>query len=402
MHRILVINTLYSPYIGGGAEVICQEQAEALAARGHHVAVLTTGEKGSGLVADNVNGLTVYRAGIKNVYWHYGRPNGRLKHILWHLRDIYNPTMSAYVREVVDKEHPDVVLCHNMSGFSVAVWREIKQLGLPLIEVLHDQYLRCPNSNAFSHDRPCEKQCPVCRMMRLPHRKASNLIDTVIGVSGFVLNSLTSMGYFSKSKQYVIHNARRFDMQNISPAHWDGKESLRIGYIGTLSEVKGVEWLIRSFLKLDINATLTIAGRGVTPKYEEHLRQLSNSDSRINFSGYTTPANHYPSIHLSVVSSLWPDTFPTVAFESCAYGVPVVATSRGGIPEIVKDGENGIVCDADDEDSLCRAIMSLYSNPSLLNEMAARSQETVKEMTDREGWIDKIEQIINEVSYDYK
>lgn len=396
MVRILVINTLYSPNIGGGAEIICQEQAEALAARGHHVAVLTTGEKGSGLVGDNVNGLTVYRAGIKNVYWHYGRPNGRIKHLLWHLCDVYNVGMGSYVDRVIEKEKPEVMLCHNMSGFSVSAWTVAKRHDMPVVEVLHDQYLRCPNSNAFKNARPCVSQCGVCRLLRIPHKRMSGKVDAVIGVSGFVLRSLTDMGYFSHSRLYVIHNARRFYVQPRC-VRWTNDEPLRIGYIGTLSEVKGVEWLIRTFIGLDINATLTIAGRGATPEYEEHLKDIASADKRITFSGYTTPATHYPNIDLSVVPSLWPDTFPTVAFESCAYGVPVIATNRGGLPEIIHDGVNGLVCDADDNRSLGKAILRLASSPSMLAALSDACPQAVQEMTDCESWIDRVENVIYEV-----
>ena len=97
MKRLLIINTLYSPNIGGGAEIICQEQAEALAVRGYHVSVLTTGAANRKVVSDTVNGLTVYRVGIRNIYWHFEKRNGRLVHLIWHLQDIYNSAMMAGV-----------------------------------------------------------------------------------------------------------------------------------------------------------------------------------------------------------------------------------------------------------------------------------------------------------------
>jgi len=396
MVRILVINTLYSPNIGGGAEIICQEQAEALSARGHHVAVLTTGQKGAGLVADSVNGLPVYRAAIRNQYWHFTPQSSRLQHMLWHLRDVYNVGMNHYVDEVIRKEQPDVVLCHNMSGFSVSAWTVAKRHDLPIIEVLHDQYLRCPGSNAFKNGHPCAGRCKACRLLRLPHRRMSDKVDAAVGVSDFVLKSLTNLGYFSCSRKYVIHNARKFDVRP-RLVRWTDDVPLRIGYIGTLSEVKGVEWLIRTFLKLNINATLTIAGRGATIEYENHLRDIASADKRITFSGYTTPARHYPNIDLSVVPSLWTDTFPTVAFESCAYGVPVIATNRGGLPEIIHDGVNGLVCDADDYDSLGKSILRLASSPSLLAVLSDACPQSVHEMTDVEGWIDRVEGVIHDV-----
>ena len=104
---ILFINTLYSPHIGGGAEVICQEQVEGFQRRGYTVSVLTTSPN-LGLCQEDVNGITVYRAGIKNFYWHFSnsKPNKYVR-MLWHIRDIYNVGMRKYVREVMQKEKPE-------------------------------------------------------------------------------------------------------------------------------------------------------------------------------------------------------------------------------------------------------------------------------------------------------
>lgn len=394
--RILIINSLYSPYIGGGAEIICQEQAEGLAARGHHVAVLTTTDK-EGITEDVVNGLKVYRAHIENVYWHYGKMKpGRATRMVWHLRDIYNQRMKRHVREVIRKETPDVVICHNITGFSISVWDVIREFHLPIVQVLHDQYLQCPNSNAFKGGKACESQCLPCHMMRLRHVKASQKVDVVVGVSQYVLSRLTTLGYFQGVKQIVIHNARKFEEISMGEP-WDGNRPLHIGYIGTLSRVKGVEWLIQSFMQLDINATLTIAGKGESEEYEQYLRELAASDNRITFSGYVKSVEHYRSIDISVIPSLWPDTFPTVAFESCAYNVPVIVTNMGGLPEIVKDGHNGLVISATDKNAIKDALMRIYLSGSLLDKLSRQARVAVKEMTEPELVIDKYENIISQI-----
>lgn len=396
MKKILVINTLYSPHIGGGAEIICQELSEALAKYGYHVAVLTTGPKGSGLVIDCINGITVYRAGIRNQYWQYEKKQSRVQHFLWHVRDSYNFSMQPSVEAVIQREHPDIALCHNMTGFSISAWAVLKKHQIPIIEVLHDQYMRCPNSNATKKGMPCKGQCVLCRVMRMPHRMWSDKVDAVVGVSHYVLNSLTQLGYFSKSKQYVIHNARKI-AEPKTYLTWDGVEPLRIGYIGTLSKVKGVEWLICSFKNLDMNATLTIAGKGETAAYEDELKALAASDSRIRFSGYVKSDEHYKNIHLSVIPSLWPDTFPTVAFESCAYHVPVIATNRGGLPEIIKDGVNGIIINPNDTGSIEKAIMYFFKHPLILKEMIKNARMAVEEMINEEGWIGEYVDLLNKV-----
>jgi glycosyltransferase, group 1 family len=395
--NILFINTLYSPHIGGGAEIICQEQVEGLKRRGYAVSVLTTSSNW-GLCKEDVNGITVYRAGIKNFYWHFSnsKPNKYVR-MLWHIRDIYNVGMRQYVKEVMQKEKPDVVICHNLAGFSISVWDEIKLRKTPIIQVLHDLYLLCPGSNMFKYGRACEKQCRICSLMRFCHRKKSKDINAVVGVSSYILERIKKSGYFSNAKARVIYNARNIPESSEYRGR-DSEFSFRIGYIGTISKVKGVEWLIRTFMRLDINATLLIAGRGESIEYEEYLKKLASTDKRISFLGYMKPATFFSQIHLSIVPSIWPDTFPTVAIESCAYNVPVIATKVGGLPEIIHHEINGLLIKPLDDISLSDAIMNLYKNKNLLRSLSENSRKIITPLLDLDRMIDELIEVINEVS----
>jgi glycosyltransferase involved in cell wall biosynthesis len=167
------------------------------------------------------------------------------------------------------------------------------------------------------------------------------------------------------------------------------------GYIGTLSRVKGVEWLITQFMDLDINATLTIAGRGESVEYEEYLKNLASKDKRIRFSGYVKSTDHYANIHISVVPSQWADTFLTVAFESCACHVPVIATTMGGLPEIIKDNVNGWLCDANIQNSLGKTILKVYNSPKLISLYSMHSREFVRSFLD-------VDRLTSEYEYVYK
>lgn len=403
MKNILIINSFYSPHIRGGAEIICQEQAETLAKQGYNISVLTTADKDIKIKSEYVNNIKVYRVGIKNIYW----PSNKKKHsglhrFLWHIKDIYNYSMRPYIREIIKRENPNIVICHNITGFSISIWDEIKKYNIPIIQVLHDQYLKCPNSNGFKNNKICKGQCLLCKIMRLPHRKKSNNIDAVVGVSKFVLTSLSQLDYFKNIPQYVIHNARYIPDTNF-PITWDGNSTLKFGYIGTLSKVKGVEWLINTFLELkDINATLTIAGKGESKEYESYLHSLANGDKRIKFVGYVKSTDFYKNIHVSIIPSLWPDTFPGVTYESCAYHVPVITTNNGGIPEVIKDNTNGIICNPQNKSSLKYAILKCYNNPEFICNLSTQARKSVYEMLDVEMNIKKYISIINIVQNNFK
>jgi glycosyltransferase involved in cell wall biosynthesis len=396
MKKILFINTLYPPYIGGGAEIIFQEQVEAFKNRGYAVAVLTT-KSGNRVTIDTVNDVKVYRAGIRNVYWHFttNKPNKYIR-MLWHLKDMYNTRMKEYVQQVINIEKPDIVICHNLTGFSISIWDEIKAAGIPIIQVLHDLYLMCPNSNMFKNGQSCSEQCQVCKFMRRKHSEKSGYVDAVVGVSAYVLNRLKKNSYFKNVPSYVIYNARKI-LEPLKRLFWDRKEPLQLGYIGTLSRVKGVEWLITQFMSLDINAILTIAGRGESVEYEEYLKDLASIDNRICFIGYVKSIDYYANIHISVVPSQWADTFPTVAFESCACHVPVIATTMGGLPEIIKENINGWLCDVNNPNSLGDTILTVYNSPELISLYSKQSRESVKSFLDVDRLTSEYEDVYKQI-----
>ena len=392
--KALFINSLYAPNIGGGAEIILQRTVEGLQQRGYRVSVLATSAE-PGLKVETINGVTVYRAGLRNFYWHFTaqRP-GRLARLGWHLRDRYNAGMRAYVKRVIAQEQPDLVVCHNLSGWSVSAWDEISAAGLPIVQVLHDLYLLCPSSTMFSKGRSCQQQCGRCERFRNGHDQRSTQVKTVVGVSRFMLETLQAQGYFKNSRSYVVHNASPAPLQTtcVRPAEPVAKNApLRFGYMGTLSEPKGLRWLIEQFQRLPFEATLQIAGRGQLDD-EANFKALVTSP-RVSFVGYRSPEQFYKQIDVAIVPSIWSEPFGMVAVEACAYSKPVIASRMGGLPEIIQDQLNGLLCSPDDPDSLGVAMLKLHQQPALLARLSAQARVSVASLTDLDLMLDSYEVI---------
>lgn len=376
--KLLFINSLYAPHVGGGAEVILREHVQEFQRRGHSVAVLATGPK-AGVEVEEVDGIRVYRAGIRNLYWtHGGSRAGRLSRLRWHWKDRYNAAMRGYVRQAIDDVSPDIVVCHNLSGWSIATWDEIADARLPIVQVLHDLYLACPNANMFKAGRACEQQCGLCKVFRGSHAASSQRLSAVVGVSGYVLKRLQGLGYFRDVNTTVIHNARQIEDPGSTPR--PAGERLRIGYIGTLSQSKGVEWLLEQFQAQPEGAELLIAGKG-DPAYEAHLRAVADP-RRVRFVGYVDPKSFFATIDVCVVPSIWPDTFPGVAYEACAHHVPVIGSRIGGIPEIVQEGINGLFCDPLRPQTLGAALSQVSRDRALLGRLSAQARMSVAPLLD--------------------
>jgi glycosyltransferase involved in cell wall biosynthesis len=87
---------------------------------------------------------------------------------------------------------------------------------------------------------------------------------------------------------------------------------------------------------------------------------------------------------------------PHVVLEAMSLGLPVVATAVGGTPEVVRDGENGILLRVSD-DELLRSLTPLVGNPDWRKSLAARGQASMRSQFSSQGILERTERLLNEV-----
>jgi glycosyltransferase involved in cell wall biosynthesis len=237
----------------------------------------------------------------------------------------------------------------------------------------------------FRNGKNCDKPCLDCRALRMSHAQASEQVTAVVGVSRFVLDRLLNAGYFSEAPiREVLYNFGTSVPSELPPKQRAPR--LRLGFIGFLAESKGIEWLLRTFKESRLSdVELLIAGRG-EEQYEKGLRERYGDADDIKFLGFIKPADFFAQVDVAIVPSLWNDTLPSVVFESLGYGVPVVGSRRGGIPEMVLDGVNGLVFEPDDPASLVSAIVKLRDDPALLSSLRSACRPSSAKFYDVQGW----------------
>lgn len=395
--KVLFINSFYYPDIGGGAERTLQLLVEGLAQTGTEAVVLATTDK-PGLKRDEINGVPVWRAGLRNLYWHHRmRPASPLVRRAWHAIDVNNPLMGSYVSKVLELENPDAVSCHNLPGWSIAAWSRLIQHNIPFLQVLHDAYLICPRSTMFRTGRFCSQQCFQCRLMRLPHRSLSRRARAVVGVSEFILAAHTSLGYFKDVPiQKVIHNARNETQLGSLGAPIAQGVPLRFGYIGSLSPVKGVRLLLDVFRsKRPRGSELWLAGSG--DKTYEGFLVSEFASSEIRFLGQTPPRDFYPHVDVVIVPSVSQEPLGMVVAEAFAFGRPVIGARRGGIPEMIEDGINGFLFEPNRPDELAAAMNRLAGDPSLSARMGTEARASAKRFLDTERFISSYRSVYEEL-----
>lgn len=368
--RIAIINSHYYPDEHGGAERSLRFLAEAAVALGHECTVFTTGDTRE---STELNGVGVERFSLRK------RPTAsaaaRAK-LMWHLRDTYSSAGAVEMSNAIRRFAPDVAHTNNLSGISVALWGCLRRMGIPIAHTLRDYYLICPNTAQFRNGSSCGSRCGACRVMGAPRIAATRHVNTVIGNSHFVLESHLRAGAFEGAHRDVIYNGYEAPAPVAPRVAVPGHRPFTLGFIGRLAPTKGVELLMDAFVRAVAAASLPlvlrIAGTGDV-EYVRGLRERAK-DWPIELIGKATPAAFYDSVDVTVVPSLWHEPLARVIFESFAHGVPVLASSRGGSPELVVPGKTGWLFDPSEEGALERAIHHAVSEMQAASGAALSSE----------------------------
>lgn len=167
-----------------------------------------------------------------------------------------------------------------------------------------------------------------------------------------------------------------------------------VGYLGLLNKRKGVDELMQSIPSIrrsehDIN--FRIGGAG--PLSDLVTEEASNSDA-IDYLGYVPDnnlVNFYNSIKLLVLPTE-SEGLPNVALEAMACGTPVLATTAGGIPDLINDGNNGFLMKDNSPEAIERNI--LHALDSDLQAISKRACDTVQEKYTFEDAVRRYEQMV--------
>lgn len=347
--RILIVNTLYTPYQIGGAEKSVQALAELLVKRNHNVAILTLGENNDYTRIANVR---VFRFKVKNIYWPFNANPNSFQKLRWHLKDTYNKSYDEDIHKVFKEFRPQIIHTHNLGGFSVRVWDLAQKSKIPVFHTLRDYYLMSTSTTNLEGENPLDK------IFSKKRKETSQKVDFVSGISEFILEQHLHKNYFKNAKSKVIYNGFDFRKEKRLKTPTN---PIKFGFIGQVKEHKGINLLLQTFIKLKTpNTRLLIAG-----KAEDELIHSYQNDPRIEFKGFMNAQDFFQEIDVLVVPSLWHEPFGRVVMEALVYHKAVIASKMGGIPELLKNNPEFLF--EPREKDLLDLMGKIVSDPKFLN-----------------------------------
>lgn len=368
--KVLLVHK-YFKYTGG-AEVFFFEVGRILKENGHEVAFLSTKDSANENSIFSNYFITPPKYFSKNIF-------SKIKSIP---KIIFNFESKIQMEAIVNDFKPDIVhLFGIFTQISTSILDITKKYNIPVLMSCNDYKHICPNYMMYYDGKICS-DCQSGKYYKAILNKCCHNSYSVSTVSAFE-------SYFNVKTNRIPNNVNLFlfasvFMQNTTHKFWsnfDFKDDLLrnpfdaekyqisleddnyVLFFGKLIEVKGVDILIKA-MSLNKNIKLIVVGDG---REEEKLKNLKRDLEleNVEFLGpiWGDDLNNYIKLaRFVIVPSRWHENFPYVIIQSFAYGKPVIGSNRGGIPELLDNGKNGIIYDAENYTELARKISYLYND----------------------------------------
>lgn len=198
-----------------------------------------------------------------------------------------------------------------------------------------------------------------------------------IALSNYIKTELTNHGY-PKNKIKVIYNISELKPKGKTTV---GRKNQMV-FAGRIESEKGI-WVVIKALELINNPLFHLLFIGEGSMLTELKEYVKNRNIKnVDFLGKITNKKvieNYKRSKIIIAPSIWPEPFGRFIQESIASNTPIITTRVGGIPEGIKNKENGILINPNNSKQLAEAVKELLQNKKLYNKIV----KSLKEESDR-------------------
>jgi len=403
--RILQIHKFY--YIEGGAERYYFNLSDLLKERGHTLVPFA--------MKHPRNLPTEY----SDYFVDYFEPDrelarlGLINGLRAASRVVFNRQAQERLAKLIDDVQPDLAHVHGVyHHLSPSVLFTLKEKNLPVVFTLHEYKILCPDYLFLDgHGRVCEKcagkyfwhplvekcfrnsraasalvsvESYVHRLLKTYHRH----VDLYLSPSQFLRQKMIQYGYPEQKVEWLPYT---IPIERYQPRYdHDGY----IVYVGRLSHEKGITQLVQAMKRLP-EVRLKVIGTG---RLQESLQAYLSREKlqNVELTGYQSGDELRQTVRGSmfvVVPSVVYDNSPLSIYEAFAHGKPVVGAAIGGIPELIREGEDGFLFPAGDEAGLVQAMNRMLACEVRWPEMGRRVRDKAVNLFGPQAHLARIEEI---------
>lgn len=402
--RILLLHKFHHRL--GGAERIYFETAKLLEEAGHEVAFFS--------MRHPENDRTPWEKYFVREVDYSDAPKSWGVKLRTALAIIWNREATRQLDALITDFRPDAAHAFNVfHQLSPAVFHVLKRRQVPIALTICDFKIISPNYFLYHFgrrkiwestsglraiwDRAVKDSFAkslVCAVELWVHRllKSYDRVDVFLAPSAFLVKKYRELGFAHPITQ--IHHPVRVALSDSGSADEASSAPRKESYLyfGRLSPEKGVDVALRALARLP-EKELVIVGYGPA---EDELRSLVREDvlgDRVKFLGplYGEELNRLIRESRAIIFPVvWYENQPFALMDALASGTPVIASRIGGIPDVVRHGENGFLFAAGDPEDLARVWQEFSRlSPETLLSVRARA-ETLSRKYTKERYRDEI------------
>ncbi len=366
--RIAIFTDVFPPSINGVSSSILLLSKE-LVRRGHFVRVFTPKIRKGQLTKTQLEGVNVsYSSSIPSLFY----PDVKLA------IPVYPKTVYRLIKDKIDIVHFHTPLPIGADGILAA-----KLLGLPVIGTFHTYFMEPEYLKVMGLDRAGKGMTNL--LVKLGWKYSNlyyNAANLITSPSHYTQKMLIKNNI--KKKSIVIPNG--IDIPILNKKTLTIRDTKTCLYVGRISKEKNIATLIEAFELVHIkipDAKLIIVGDGPDLKKITKLVEKKNLQKIITLTGkipyeklLNSPLYRESTLFVTASTS---ENQPMSLLEAMAFGLPIVAVAKRGIPELITD--NGLLCKNDTPKELATHMITILNNSKKAQTMSQAALQHAKKFT---------------------
>jgi glycosyltransferase involved in cell wall biosynthesis len=365
--KILLVHNRYQ--FVGGEDAVFESEGQLLSTYGHTV---------DRMIFDNreiSGGLSKWMAGIQG---------------------IYNRKSARRLQDQIDRRRPDIIHVHNFVPLaSPSVFYVAARNSIPAVLTLHNYRLVCPSATLFFegalYTRSVHRLFPIDAILKGVYRGSVlqtaglALMTFLHNVTGTWRNKVAKFIVLTKfAREVFIDSALRVRKEQfaikpnflVDPGLIPTQRTGPLLYVGRLSAEKGIVTLLEACTRG--NFELNIIGDGPDRPIVDEIVKKNPNIRYLGFQQKEAILKQLRACTAMVFPSVCFEGFPITILEALATGTPVIASRTGGIPEIIRHEENGLLFQPGDIDALIAAIRHI-KRPGVIDQLSMRARQVYAE-----------------------
>jgi len=364
--KILFWGENFLPFVGG-AEILLSQLIPALAQRGIEAHVVASRHRPDLPDYETWRKIPVHRLPFREALMGNLRAHASIRDRLLQLyRDI----------------DPDLIHIHSTGPSLFFEMQTHRACAAPRLLTVHAFFSYPPKEDGY-------------------FRKYLPRVDFLTGVSRRMLEMALALCPGKTPPHQAVYNGIEPPLSRPEPTAPSAETVL---YLGRLSREKGVDLILRAFERISARrpqARLWIAGDGTERKSLEALAQSLGLNERVAFLGQVPPDRVYSLLEngrFLVMPSRVEEGLGLSALQAAHLGRPTIGARCGGLPEIVRHDETGLLFEAESWEGLAEAMERLLADPALCERLGGQARELVRKEFDFTAMVDAYERIYRQLA----